>query len=195
MRGPLPGSVVLQTAIDVIGRLFIRLNVVELRYRQRIEVRPGDPLIEAHVNAAVSAEVQVIGGIGIDPECVVIGVYPSACIGGLAERVATVVTDRQRERRAVHPFGIFGVNHQRAEIERAGRHIWVGTLIFPRFSGVGGDQETCFFAFDDSEHIIGCSRSERERDTSESAFGQTVGNLSPVFAAVGTLVERTAGSP
>ena len=71
----LPNAVVLKTSIDVVGRLVVDLNRVELTYGWAIVFGPVGSVVVADVDASVVSIDQVARPFRIDPQGVVVGVH------------------------------------------------------------------------------------------------------------------------
>ena len=59
----------------VYGILHVGADFVELADRQVVAEQPGLPAIPGNRHAAVAADDQVVGVVGIDPERVIFGVH------------------------------------------------------------------------------------------------------------------------
>ncbi len=94
-----PGAVVLQSAIDAVGRPCIEGNAIELGYGKIVDSGPFHALIARIIKAAIVAEDQMARIGGIDPQVVMIDMCAAA--GGGGERQPAVGGDVQRD--AQHP--------------------------------------------------------------------------------------------
>jgi hypothetical protein len=94
-------AVVLQPAADHVRVLHVGADFVELADRQIVAKEPGLPAIPGDRHAAVAADDQVIGIVGIDPQRVIFGMdgaehvakRPAAVVGDVEAAVRTEQVD------------------------------------------------------------------------------------------------------
>ena len=182
-----PGVVVLQAAVDVVGRLHVVGDVVELPEVHVVDGLPGLGPVVADANAAVRAFDNVVRVVRVDPHRVVIVVQRFL----QRECLAAVVRDVQVNAEHVDPRIRGWVNAHLAEVHRPRvdvRHL------APRLPRIVRPVRAAFLGvFDARVDDVRIPAVDVHADAAERAGGHAVGQLGPGPAGIARLPHRAAG--
>src|SRR5262249_6967264 len=104
--GAAPAAGVLHAAVDAVGPAHVHAHPVKLCDGQAAADRlPGPALVLGDVQAAVVAQHEVVGVLGVDPQGVVVGVAGV----GPGEGLAAVAGGAELDVQQVHPLVVVGV--------------------------------------------------------------------------------------
>ncbi len=187
---PLVRAFVLLRAVNVERKLVVERDVIELTRRLIVFRTPTVAAVGGHHGAAVVALEQDFGIARIDPDNVVVALrrYRSpraAAVGRLKDAVYLRYVRDVLIRRV-------GENCHVVEGALAQLHLVVHAL--PRLAAVHGAEHAAVLRLHDGVNAAGVGRRNRDAHVPEQAGGESgvAGDLRPVRAAVGRLVETAA---
>ncbi len=186
---PSEGVVVLGAAVDVVERLrVVDRDPVELGDRQVFEEAVGGAAIPGLVDAAVAADQQVVGVVGVDPQGVVVDVL--LLLPDPVEGLAAVEGDLEEGVHAVDPVDVVGVGEDLVVVLRAAGD--VVRHLRPALAAIRGAEEPALVALrlDHRVEDVGVGGRDVHADLAHVDLGQALGELAPGGAGVGGLVDR-----
>ncbi len=175
--------IVLRASVDVVERrVVVHGDLVKLRDRQVRDVAVALASIPRFVEPAVAADDQVLGILGIDPERVVIHVFPA--LAQRAERLASVFGDMEQRIHRVDAVEDPGVGDDPLVVLRAGGE--VRRSFGPALAAVFRAEEAALptGCLDRGIDDIGIDGRDRQADAPLVAVGKPLVDLPPALAAV-----------
>jgi hypothetical protein len=113
-RGPAPGAVVLQTAVDAVRIRGVDVDLVPLAQREVVDLVPGLGAVLRLVQTAVTGEQHVVAVLRVDPQRVEVDVHRAL---HLAEALAAVGALEDRHAAGPHDIDVARVDGDLAEVE------------------------------------------------------------------------------
>ena len=194
IRGPPPGAVVLEAAVDVERHLVVDLDVVELGERQVLHEAPVPPAVIREGNAAVVAQDHPARVVGVDPELVNVAVDDRAGHHG-GEGAAGVLRHRHRPVQRIDAVLVGGMGAQIRVVERPGRNAGRVGDGPPAAAAVIGAQQLAPLGLHQRVHHRGMLRRNRQPHAAEIPRRQPMllGELRPGVAPVAGNMEPASG--
>ena len=162
-----PGSVVLQTAVDVVRIFGCNRDVIELAQGQRVEMVPAIAAIVGGVDASIDTDDHVSAVARIDPQRVSIGVHPASERG--FEGQSAIARFELRNAEQIDLLFVARVDANDAEVHRTGVEAVDAN---PAFTAIGRLIDPAIFVSLDALLILdvlslaaqgSCVRSRRKR--------------------------------
>ena len=170
----LPRAVVLHSAVHVVRKLVVDVDVVELRKRQVLDKTPAFAAVAADVESAVVALNDVTWRLGRKPKGVVVGVNVAVARDGLPGASAVFGLGHERPK-GVNRVLSEGVHVDFAVVERTVADVFGVADAGPLDAAVGAPVKGVFvFVFNQGIDHVGVAGRHREANAAQVAFGQSV---------------------
>ncbi len=151
-RRAVPGAVVLQAAVHVVGPLHVEADLVELGDGDRVAERPAASQVVGLVEPAVGTQQQMPGIARVDPQGVMIRVG-RVCDRG--EDLPSVGRQRRGSTGLVDPVVVLGVDDDQREVKGPPFDRGRVRLALPGLAQVGGTEEPGILGLDRRIHNTG----------------------------------------
>ena len=188
------GAAVLLRAGHPVRKRVVRRDPVDLR---RGLVQPRAPRrvlaepLHRDDRALIAAENHAVAVRRIDPELMVV-VTAGRSLERLAERSSAIARSVHAGVRYVHEILILRIDGDLAEVPSAAPDAAVARCLAPRRTGIVGPEEAAFLRIDDRVQPAAVRGGCGDADAADPVGRQTAGELMPVRAAVGRLVQPAA---
>ena len=190
--GGFDGGVVLLGAVDVVRKVVVEGDTVELGGGLVIFGREAFTAVEGDIDAAVVGLDHAVGVVVGDPKVVVVAVAGGDGFEGAAAIDGAVEAGVE----GVHGVGVFGVGEDAGVVPGALLDVALAVDLGPVGAAVVGVVDAAVFGFNDNPKAVGLGRRGGDADAAEDALGQAgiVAEFFPGVAAVGGLPEAAVGA-